>query len=151
MHMSRIFNDREKTTHELEIIAPSWVHSLTALSLDNERKIREAAHVAHREFVAKIGSGLAVYMKRIFTHWYLHMHDNSPAVVAAATKSIFCVHIAIKNSSKGLRLGNGFSIREAEEKGFSLLSERIFKGSHRPFEAKRRRAIAQNSKFFMSA
>eukprot|EP01083_Nonionella_stella_P201103 735903_1 len=78
---------KNKPDYELQTVAESWVNILNRLSMDNDRRVREAAHVAHRPFVACLKKVFAGHVRDCFTNWWVLQFDTSREVRRAARES----------------------------------------------------------------
>ncbi|KAG7163687.1 E3 ubiquitin-protein ligase listerin-like, partial [Homarus americanus] len=66
---------------------PFWPRLYTKLSIDVERRVREATQVAHGALVTQVGKQLAPHLKSIMPSWMLAMADPYPPAATAATKA----------------------------------------------------------------
>lgn len=70
----------------LKPVLPFWPRVYSALSTDEEHRVREAAHIAHRALVTKAGRNIAPYLKQLVGSWFTGQHDTyAPAASAAQT------------------------------------------------------------------
>lgn len=65
---------------------PFWPRLYAKLTVDVERRVREAVQVAHGALVAQVGKQLAPHLRSIMPVWILSMVDPHSPVAAAARK-----------------------------------------------------------------
>lgn len=69
---------------EVRAVLASWLRQYETLVTDSEHRVREAANLAHREVVKKVGKGIAPFLKQIAGAWFTSQYDTyAPAASAA--------------------------------------------------------------------
>ncbi|XP_045600152.1 E3 ubiquitin-protein ligase listerin isoform X2 [Procambarus clarkii] len=66
---------------------PFWPRLYSKLSVDIERRVREATQIANGALVAQVGKQLAPHLKSIMPSWILSMVDPHPPAAIAASKA----------------------------------------------------------------
>lgn len=69
---------------EVKAVLGAWLRQYECLVTDSEHRVREAANLAHREVVKKVGKGIAPFLKQIAGAWFTSQYDTyAPAASAA--------------------------------------------------------------------
>ncbi|KAG8287470.1 hypothetical protein J6590_036335 [Homalodisca vitripennis] len=80
----------------LKPVLPYWPRLFCVLSTDEEQRVREAAHAAHKALVIKAGRNIAPYLKQLVGPWFTGQHDTYPPAASAA-ESAFQQYCVIEN------------------------------------------------------
>lgn len=75
---------------------PFWPRLYAKLTIDVERRVREAAQIAHGALVSQVGKQLAPHLRSIMPSWVMGMVDPHPAASSAALKALQDVFAAEK-------------------------------------------------------
>ncbi|XP_052740554.1 E3 ubiquitin-protein ligase listerin isoform X2 [Bicyclus anynana] len=69
---------------DVEAALPSWTHHYQFLSIDSDRRVREATQTCHGAVVGACGRRVAPQLRRLLPAWLLAAHDeHAPAASAA--------------------------------------------------------------------
>lgn len=75
---------QECTIEALKPVLAYWPRLFSTLSTDEEHRVREATHTAHRALVSKAGRNIAPHLKQLVGPWFTGQHDTyAPAASAA--------------------------------------------------------------------
>nr|XP_046266953.1 E3 ubiquitin-protein ligase listerin isoform X2 [Scatophagus argus] len=75
---------QERDAEEVKGVLPYWPKIYCKISVDHDRRIREATQQAFEQLVLKVRRSLAPYLKSLMGHWILSQCDTySPAASAA--------------------------------------------------------------------
>ncbi|XP_011861623.1 PREDICTED: E3 ubiquitin-protein ligase listerin-like [Vollenhovia emeryi] len=71
----------------VEGMLPFWPRFYCALAIDIDHRVREAAQLAHAAVVARLGKGIAMYLKQLAGTWFTSQYDAYPPAASAAVNS----------------------------------------------------------------
>uniref|UniRef100_A0A7N8YK83 E3 ubiquitin-protein ligase listerin n=1 Tax=Mastacembelus armatus TaxID=205130 RepID=A0A7N8YK83_9TELE len=75
---------QERDAEEVKGVLPYWPRIYCKISMDHDRRIREATQQAFEQLVLKVRRSLAPYLKSLMGHWILSQCDTyTPAASAA--------------------------------------------------------------------
>ncbi|KAM4544479.1 E3 ubiquitin-protein ligase listerin [Odontesthes bonariensis] len=75
---------QERDTEEVKGVLPYWPRIYCKISVDHDRRIREATQQAFEQLVLKVRRSLAPFLKSLMGHWILSQCDTyTPAASAA--------------------------------------------------------------------
>uniref|UniRef100_A0A1B6G177 E3 ubiquitin-protein ligase listerin n=1 Tax=Cuerna arida TaxID=1464854 RepID=A0A1B6G177_9HEMI len=75
---------QDSDVEALKPVLPYWPRLFCVLSTDEEHRVREAAHTAHKALVIKAGRNIAPYLKQLVGPWFTGQHDTYPPAASAA-------------------------------------------------------------------
>uniref|UniRef100_A0AAY4AES9 E3 ubiquitin-protein ligase listerin n=1 Tax=Denticeps clupeoides TaxID=299321 RepID=A0AAY4AES9_9TELE len=74
----------ERDSDTVKGVLPYWPRIYCKISMDHDRRVREATHQAFEQLILKVRRNLAPYLKSIMGHWLIAQCDTySPAASAA--------------------------------------------------------------------
>ncbi|XP_030060139.1 E3 ubiquitin-protein ligase listerin [Microcaecilia unicolor] len=77
---------KEREMENVKGVLPYWPRNYCKISLDNDRRVREATQLAFHQLILKVKKNLAPYLKNIMGYWLIAQCDTySPAASAAVT------------------------------------------------------------------
>ncbi|KAM6985180.1 LOW QUALITY PROTEIN: E3 ubiquitin-protein ligase listerin [Aplochiton taeniatus] len=68
-------------------VLPYWPRIYCRISLDHDRRVREASQQAFEQLVLKVGRSLAPFLKSLMGHWLLAQCDTYPPAASAASQA----------------------------------------------------------------
>ncbi|KAM9788487.1 E3 ubiquitin-protein ligase listerin [Neosynchiropus ocellatus] len=75
---------QERSAEDVKGVLPYWPRIYCKISVDHDRRIREATQLAFEQLVLKVRRGLAPFLKSLMGHWILSQCDTyTPAASAA--------------------------------------------------------------------
>nr|XP_033798276.1 E3 ubiquitin-protein ligase listerin isoform X2 [Geotrypetes seraphini] len=75
---------KEREVENVKGVLPYWPRNYCKISLDNDRRVREATQLAFHQLILKVKKNLAPYLKSIMGYWLIAQCDAySPAASAA--------------------------------------------------------------------
>jgi len=75
---------QETDVEELKPVLPYWPRLFSKLTTDEEHRVREATHTAHRALVSKAGRNIAPFLKQLVGPWFTGQHDTYPPAASSA-------------------------------------------------------------------
>ncbi|RZF45698.1 hypothetical protein LSTR_LSTR004993 [Laodelphax striatellus] len=78
---------RESDAATVKAILSYWPRLYCLLATDNEHRVREAAHNAHRAVVSAVGRSIAPHLKQLAGAWFCSQFDTYPPAASAASLS----------------------------------------------------------------
>ncbi|XP_068600675.1 E3 ubiquitin-protein ligase listerin [Brachionichthys hirsutus] len=78
---------QERDAEEVKGVLPYWPRIYCRISVDCDRRIREATQQAFEQLVLKVGRSLAPFLKSLMGHWILSQCDTSTPAASAACRA----------------------------------------------------------------
>uniref|UniRef100_A0A1B6LZH6 E3 ubiquitin-protein ligase listerin n=1 Tax=Graphocephala atropunctata TaxID=36148 RepID=A0A1B6LZH6_9HEMI len=75
---------QDSDVEALKPVLPYWPRLFCVLSTDEQHRVREAVHAAHKALVGKAGRNIAPYLKQLVGPWFTGQHDTYPPAASAA-------------------------------------------------------------------
>ncbi|XP_055470789.1 E3 ubiquitin-protein ligase listerin isoform X1 [Psammomys obesus] len=74
----------ERDTEAVKGVLPYWPRIFCKISLDHDRRVREATHQAFEKLILKVKKHLAPYLRSVMGHWLMAQCDTYPPAAVAA-------------------------------------------------------------------
>ncbi|XP_017273716.1 E3 ubiquitin-protein ligase listerin [Kryptolebias marmoratus] len=78
---------QERDAEEVKGVLPYWPRIYCKISVDHDRRIREATQLAFEQLVLKVRRSLAPFLKSLMGHWILSQCDTYTPAASAACKA----------------------------------------------------------------
>uniref|UniRef100_A0A8D0CIJ4 E3 ubiquitin-protein ligase listerin n=1 Tax=Scleropages formosus TaxID=113540 RepID=A0A8D0CIJ4_SCLFO len=76
---------QEREAEVVKGVLPYWPRIYCKISVDHDRRVREATQQAFEQLILKVKRSLAPYLKSIMGHWLIAQCDTYPPAASAAT------------------------------------------------------------------
>ncbi|XP_068188141.1 E3 ubiquitin-protein ligase listerin [Antennarius striatus] len=87
---------QERDAEEVKGVLPYWPRIYCKISVDHDRRIREATQQAFEQLVLKVGRSLAPFLKSLMGHWILSQCDTYTPSASAACQAFRAAFSATK-------------------------------------------------------
>lgn len=87
---------QERDAEEVKGVLPFWPRIYCKISVDHDRRIREATQQAFEQLVLKVRRSLAPYLKSLMGHWILSQCDTYTPAASAACQAFQAAFSPIK-------------------------------------------------------
>ncbi|KAM9437421.1 E3 ubiquitin-protein ligase listerin isoform 1-T1 [Salvelinus alpinus] len=78
---------QERDSEVVKGVLPYWPRIYCKISMDHDRRVREATQQAFEQLVLKVRRSLAPYLKSVMGHWLLSQCDSYPPAASAACQA----------------------------------------------------------------
>uniref|UniRef100_A0A4W5QBL7 E3 ubiquitin-protein ligase listerin n=1 Tax=Hucho hucho TaxID=62062 RepID=A0A4W5QBL7_9TELE len=78
---------QERDSEVVKGVLPYWPRIYCKISVDHDRRVREATQQAFEQLVLKVRRSLAPYLKSVMGHWLLSQCDSYPPAASAACQA----------------------------------------------------------------
>uniref|UniRef100_A0A8K9V8X2 E3 ubiquitin-protein ligase listerin n=1 Tax=Oncorhynchus mykiss TaxID=8022 RepID=A0A8K9V8X2_ONCMY len=78
---------QERDSEVVKGVLPYWPRIYCKISMDHDRRVREATQQAFLQLVLKVRRSLAPYLKSVMGHWLLSQCDSYPPAASAACQA----------------------------------------------------------------
>nr|XP_029509339.1 E3 ubiquitin-protein ligase listerin-like [Oncorhynchus nerka] len=78
---------QERDSEVVKGVLPYWPRIYCKISMDHDRRVREATQQAFVQLVLKVRRSLAPYLKSVMGHWLLSQCDSYPPAASAACQA----------------------------------------------------------------
>nr|XP_061801771.1 E3 ubiquitin-protein ligase listerin-like [Nerophis lumbriciformis] len=87
---------QERDAEDVKGVLPYWPRIYCKISVDHDRRIREATQLALEQLVLKVRRSLAPFLKSLMGHWILSQCDTYTPAASAARRSFQSAFSAVK-------------------------------------------------------
>lgn len=78
---------QERDAEDVRGVLPYWPRIYCKISMDYDRRIREATQISFEQLVLKVRRNMAPFLKSLMGHWILSQCDTYPPAASAASRA----------------------------------------------------------------